>query len=116
MSLVSYSKSLEKFVKTLFPKLKIRNTMGDVISKMDLKQLRLSETEKYAHVTYFFNCGNEKKAVDDWNPVCCSGSGRSSDLACSLIIYFNPDAIHLACPLFCFMLMISKERIFSRFE
>ena len=31
-------------------------------------------------------------------------------------IYFNPDAIHLACPLFCFMLMISKERIFSRFE
>ena len=61
MSLVSYSKSLEKFIKTLFPKLKIRNTMGDVISKMDLKQLRLSETEKYAHVTYFFNCGNEKK-------------------------------------------------------
>ena len=55
MSLVSYSKSLEKFVKTLFPKLKIRNTMGDVISKMDLKQLRLSETEKYAHVTFFFN-------------------------------------------------------------
>ncbi len=61
LSLVSYSKSLEKFVKTLFPKLKIKNTIGEIVSKMELKQLRLSETEKYAHVTYFFNCGNEKK-------------------------------------------------------
>ena len=60
ISLVSYSNSLEKFVKTLFPKINIKNTLGDVLSKMDLKQLRLSETEKYAHVTYFFNCGNEK--------------------------------------------------------
>ena len=61
ISLVSYSKNLDKFVKILFPKLKIKNTIGDVISKMDLKQLRLAETEKYAHVTYFFNCGNERK-------------------------------------------------------
>ena len=60
ISLVSYSNSLEKFVETLFPKIDIKNTLGDVLSKMDLKQLRLSETEKYAHVTYFFNCGNEK--------------------------------------------------------
>ena len=60
LSLVSYSNSLEKFVKNLFPKMDIKNTLGDVLSKMGLKQLRLSETEKYAHVTYFFNCGNEK--------------------------------------------------------
>ena len=58
--MVSYSNSLEKFVETLFPQIEIKNTLGDVLSKMDLKQLRLSETEKYAHVTYFFNCGNEK--------------------------------------------------------
>ena len=60
ISLVSYSNTLEKFVKTLFPRIDIKNTLGDVLSKMDLKQLRLSETEKYAHVTYFFNCGSEK--------------------------------------------------------
>ena len=40
---------------------KIKNTIGEVVSKTGLKQLRLSETEKYAHVTYFFNCGNEQK-------------------------------------------------------
>ena len=56
-------KRLEKFVETLFPKNEIKNTLGDVLSKMDLKQLRLSETEKYAHVTYFFNCGNEKNII-----------------------------------------------------
>ncbi len=60
-SLVSYSKSLEKFITNLFPKIEIKNTIGDVISQIGLKQLRLAETEKYAHVTYFFNCGNENK-------------------------------------------------------
>ncbi len=60
ISLVSYSKRLDKFITSLFPKVKIKNTIGEVVSKSGLKQLRLSETEKYAHVTYFFNCGNEQ--------------------------------------------------------
>ena len=60
MSLVSYSKRLDKFITPLFPKVKIKNTIGEVVSKTGLKQLRLSETEKYAHVTYFFNCGKEQ--------------------------------------------------------
>lgn len=36
------------------------NTMGEVISKHGLKQLRIAETQKYAHVTFFFNGGEEK--------------------------------------------------------
>ena len=60
-SLVSYSKSLDKYILNLFKKVNIKNTVGEVISKMGLKQLRLAETEKYAHVTYFFNCGYEKE-------------------------------------------------------
>ncbi|MFO7883815.1 MAG: 2,3-bisphosphoglycerate-independent phosphoglycerate mutase [Desulfobacteraceae bacterium] len=36
------------------------NILGEVISTMGLKQLRIAETEKYAHVTYFFNGGEEK--------------------------------------------------------
>ncbi len=36
------------------------NILGEVISKLGLKQLRIAETEKYAHVTYFFNCGKEE--------------------------------------------------------
>ncbi len=39
---------------------KIKNTFGEIISKHGLKQLRIAETEKYAHVTYFFNGGEEK--------------------------------------------------------
>jgi 2,3-bisphosphoglycerate-independent phosphoglycerate mutase len=38
----------------------IRNTLGEVISNNNLKQLRIAETEKYAHVTFFFNGGVER--------------------------------------------------------
>ena len=40
-----------------FPQEKIKNTLGEVLAQSGLKQLRLAETEKYAHVTMFFNCG-----------------------------------------------------------
>jgi len=43
-----------------FEKPRIRNTLGEVISQKGWKQLRIAETEKYAHVTYFFNGGDEK--------------------------------------------------------
>ena len=42
-----------------FPTLKLKNIFGEVISKLGKKQLRVAETEKYAHVTFFFNGGNE---------------------------------------------------------
>jgi 2,3-bisphosphoglycerate-independent phosphoglycerate mutase len=37
----------------------IKDTLGEMISKKGLRQLRLAETEKYAHVTFFFNCGKD---------------------------------------------------------
>ncbi|MEG1950695.1 MAG: 2,3-bisphosphoglycerate-independent phosphoglycerate mutase [Odoribacter sp.] len=43
----------------LFNKENIKNTLGEVISRAGLKQLRIAETEKYAHVTFFFNGGRE---------------------------------------------------------
>lgn len=43
-----------------FPPKKITNTLGEVLSKNNKKQLRIAETEKYAHVTFFFNGGVEK--------------------------------------------------------
>lgn len=42
-----------------FKKEDIKNTLGEVIANNDLKQLRTAETEKYAHVTFFFNGGVE---------------------------------------------------------
>jgi len=43
-----------------FPPHRLRNTLGEVLSKTGIKQLRIAETEKYAHVTFFFNGGVEK--------------------------------------------------------
>lgn len=44
----------------VFPPQDLKNTLGEVVSKAGLKQLRIAETEKYAHVTSFFNGGIEK--------------------------------------------------------
>ena len=48
-------------VKVAFRKEEIKNTLGEYISKKGMKQLRIAETEKYAHVTFFFNGGDEKQ-------------------------------------------------------
>nr|YP_010195487.1 phosphoglycerate mutase [Gracilaria baiana]UAD82884.1 phosphoglycerate mutase [Gracilaria baiana] len=57
-TLTQYDPSLN--IKTVFPPQKNINFIGQIISNHGLKQLRLAETEKYAHVTYFFNGGIEE--------------------------------------------------------
>ncbi|MCI6743085.1 MAG: 2,3-bisphosphoglycerate-independent phosphoglycerate mutase, partial [Paraprevotella sp.] len=46
-------------VHILFPKENVRNTLGEYLASKGLKQLHTAETEKYAHVTFFFNGGRE---------------------------------------------------------
>lgn len=46
----------------LFPPPEVKNHLGEVLSKAGLKQLRIAETEKYAHVTFFFNGGSDTKS------------------------------------------------------
>jgi 2,3-bisphosphoglycerate-independent phosphoglycerate mutase len=48
-----------KDVNVIFEKDNVTNTMGEVVSKAGLKQIRIAETEKYAHVTFFFSGGRE---------------------------------------------------------
>lgn len=43
-----------------FPPVSLKGILGEVLSRNRLRQLRIAETEKYAHVTYFFNGGEEK--------------------------------------------------------
>ncbi len=57
-TMTEYEKGLP--VGIVFPKEEIANGLGEFLSKNKKKQLRISETEKYAHVTYFFNGGNEE--------------------------------------------------------
>ncbi len=60
VSLTRYDTTLDKVHVAYKPQI-INNTLGEIISKKGLKQLRIAETEKYAHVTYFFNGGAEKE-------------------------------------------------------
>ncbi len=60
VGMVDYSAALNPFLKTLFPPEVIRMGLGETVSKAGLKQLRIAETEKYAHVTFFFNGGEER--------------------------------------------------------
>jgi 2,3-bisphosphoglycerate-independent phosphoglycerate mutase len=45
--------------KIAYPPISMKNTLGEFLANKDLRQLRIAETEKYAHVTYFLNGGNE---------------------------------------------------------
>lgn len=57
-SLAEYNKDFY-YVPVAFPPERYNNVFGEYISKLGLTQLRIAETEKYAHVTFFFNGGNE---------------------------------------------------------
>ena len=59
LGLVEYSTELNPFLATLFPPENLDDTFGEVVAKAGLRQLRIAETEKYAHVTFFFNGGRE---------------------------------------------------------
>jgi 2,3-bisphosphoglycerate-independent phosphoglycerate mutase len=58
VTLTSYEDSLP--VKVVFPDVEINQTLAEVIGEQGLSQFHAAETEKYAHVTYFFNGGKEK--------------------------------------------------------
>jgi 2,3-bisphosphoglycerate-independent phosphoglycerate mutase len=60
----SYDETFEH-VQVAYPPLQLKNTLGEVVSKRNLKQLRIAETEKYPHVTYFFNGGEEPPFKDE---------------------------------------------------
>ncbi|MGN1208195.1 MAG: 2,3-bisphosphoglycerate-independent phosphoglycerate mutase, partial [Christensenellales bacterium] len=59
-SFVCYDQKFEKKVKVVFEEDSGKNCLSEVLSKHKKTQLRISETTKYAHVTYFFNLLNEK--------------------------------------------------------
>lgn len=54
-------------VKIAFPQMAVVNTLGEYLSSLGLKQLRIAETEKYPHITYFFNGGKKEASPgEDW--------------------------------------------------
>ena len=60
LGLTEYSTLLNPLFPALFPTEKLSFILGEVVSEAGLKQLRIAETEKYAHVTFFLNGGEEQ--------------------------------------------------------
>lgn len=58
--LVKYSERHDRYMEAVFSESVISNTLGEWVSKAGGKQLRIAETEKYPHVTYFLNGGREE--------------------------------------------------------
>lgn len=61
LALTEYSEKLSESYQILFPAIEVKNSLPEVLSARGLTQLRIAETEKYAHVTFFFSCGHEKE-------------------------------------------------------
>jgi 2,3-bisphosphoglycerate-independent phosphoglycerate mutase len=61
VGMCSYSESLDRLAEPMFPPQQVADGLGAVVSRSGLRQLRIAETEKYAHVTFFLNGGEERE-------------------------------------------------------
>lgn len=60
LGMVEYSEQLNRLMTSMFPPKIINGGLGEIMAMAGLKQLRIAETEKYPHVTFFFNGGREE--------------------------------------------------------
>jgi len=60
VGMAQYSDALDKLMATIFPPQTLHNILGEVVAEAGRTQLRMAETEKYPHVTYFLNGGREE--------------------------------------------------------
>lgn len=92
LTMTKYDDTL-KGIKILFEKENIINTLGEVISKNGKKQLRVAETEKYPHVTYFFNGGRETPFKNEKRILCQSPPVATYDLKPEMSAFEVRDAV-----------------------
>jgi 2,3-bisphosphoglycerate-independent phosphoglycerate mutase len=59
--MTQYSEQLDALLQTIFPPQSLAHVLGEVVAEAGRTQLRMAETEKYPHVTYFLNGGEEKR-------------------------------------------------------
>ncbi len=60
LAMNDYAEDLSPLIPSIFTKTKVEKSLGEIIADYGLKQMRVAETEKYAHVTFFLNGGREK--------------------------------------------------------
>jgi len=82
-----------KNIHIAFDKEDLKNTMGEVVSKAGKSQIRIAETEKYAHVTFFFSGGREKEFEGENRILISSPKVATYDLKPSMSAFEVTDAI-----------------------
>jgi len=93
LGVAEYSEELSKLYDVIFPHEELKNTLGEVLAAHGLKQLRLAETEKYAHVTFFFNGGEEKQFKGEERILIPSPNVATYDLKPEMSAYEITDAL-----------------------
>ncbi len=76
-----------------FPKTALDNTLGEYLAKLGKKQLRIAETEKYAHVTFFFNGGVETPNEGEKRDLIASPKVATYDLQPEMSAYLVTDKV-----------------------
>lgn len=82
-----------KGLHVIFPKDNVDRTLGEILSEAGKKQLRIAETEKYAHVTFFFSGGREKEFAGEERILIPSPKVATYDLQPEMSAYGVRDAI-----------------------
>ena len=82
-----------KGVEILFPKENVMNTLGEYLSQQGKKQLHTAETEKYAHVTFFFNGGREAPYENEDRVLVASPNVATYDLKPEMSAYEVKDKL-----------------------
>ena len=80
-------------VHILFPKENVQDTLGEYLSGLGLKQLHTAETEKYAHVTFFFNGGREEPYAGEERTLVASPKVPTYDLQPEMSAYEVKDKL-----------------------
>lgn len=80
-------------VHILFPKENVDNTLGEYLSSLSKKQLHIAETEKYAHVTFFFNGGREEPYEGEERILVASPKVATYDLQPEMSAYEVKDKL-----------------------
>ena len=80
LGMVDYSTAHSAFMTTAYPKQEIRNTLGEWVAARGKTQLRLAETEKYPHVTFFLNGGRETLSTGEERYMAASPKVATYDL------------------------------------
>ena len=92
VTLTNYDKTFKK-VNVVFEKDNLKDTLGETLSKAGKTQIRIAETEKYPHVTFFFNGGREEPFVGEERIMCPSPKVATYDLQPEMSAFDVRDAV-----------------------